>query len=109
MGNTKSGAEFVLGLMVRRVTPTPLDALLRAYAPSSVVVGPCEPVGRPLLIQLANRAASNQLTNVIGRLVALLAPTGVPPAGAIALYVNAPALPLRTMPAEFGLLCMLVL
>jgi hypothetical protein len=43
------------------------------------------PVGWPFAIQFENRAASHQLTNLIGRLPGLLAPAGVIPDGPVTL------------------------
>ena len=49
--------------------PTPATAPSKVSAPRSVVAAVCAPVGLPLCSQLQKRAASNQLTYVIGRLL----------------------------------------
>ena len=67
-----------------------------------MVVLLCAPVGWPFAIQLANRAASHQLTYGIGRFALF-------PLLFITLYVYEPLEPDREMPAMLRSVPMLVL
>jgi hypothetical protein len=62
VGRKNVGAAPVLGFNAFRSGSVPATAVVRSYAPFSVVAAACAPVGCPFAIQLAKRAASNQST-----------------------------------------------